>query len=285
MKRFQRNPHQLDTLTNSASSVLHGIPEISIGESALSAASKEGQIALSSSSSEPASTSGSDIIQITLHDRMAFASRFLSDDAFVNFVIRIRQECLEGGRVDGLLITGLTPMGAWLVQRYLDNTGDCQTAAIVGCFMLRAIQLNLIHQVEGGRCRSAPFADAQSPMVSESMPVSTTSSSTPSLPPWQLSDDVRRMGMLAWRWISAYREILTHHELWNERAMFDVQVISFSTVYFPPCSNLIEYKTLRVHIVTALSPSVFVCSEPSCWHSDLKEALRQLKPLSYAPVQ
>ena len=44
-----------------------------------------------------------------------------------------------------------------------------------------------------------------------------------SLPPWQLSDDMRRMGMLAWRWVAAYRDVLSQGQRWNERAMFDVQ--------------------------------------------------------------
>lgn len=119
-KRLQRNPHQLDTLS--------GMPEMSLTDSAVQAgATGLGQQA--------------GMIQITLHDRIAFASRFLPDDDFVAFVIRIRQDCLEGGRVDGLLITGPSPTGAWLLQRYLDNTGDVQTAAIAGCFLLRAIEV------------------------------------------------------------------------------------------------------------------------------------------------
>ena len=136
MRRAQRNPHQLDTLTSAASAAqtaLHSVPELFLGESA----------SPSTSVVSPQHTADSHI-QITLHDRVAFASRFLSDDAFVSFVERIRRECLESGRVDGLLITGPTPAGAWLVQRYLDNTGDVQTAAVVGCYLLRAVQVSSV---------------------------------------------------------------------------------------------------------------------------------------------
>lgn len=145
-KRFQRNPHQLDTLT-SGSGAQWSIPDLSLGESALGERPPAGPPSsplsnpLAEKKPQPSDASGSHIIQITLHDRVAFASRFLSDDAFVEFIVRIRRECLEGGRVDGLITTGPSPMGAWLLQRYLDNTGDVQTAAIAGCFFLRAVQV------------------------------------------------------------------------------------------------------------------------------------------------
>lgn len=240
MRRAQRNPHQLDTLTSAAAAAqtaLQGVPELSLGESA-------SPLSSIASPQPPA-----DHIQITLHDRVAFASRFLSDDAFVRFVERIRRECLESGRVDGLLITGPTPTGAWLVQRYLDNTGDVQTAAVVGCYLLRAVQvcswpgrtlktsstsplavsqLHLIKQADSGCFRAAQFADAASDR-SAAMDASVGAvgsgvyASPASLPPWQLSDDMRRMGMLAWRWVAAYRDVLSQGQRWNERAMFDVQ--------------------------------------------------------------
>jgi len=38
-------------------------------------------------------------------------------------------------------------MGARLVQRYLDASGDVQTAAIVGTYMLRHLQVALVHRI------------------------------------------------------------------------------------------------------------------------------------------
>jgi len=35
------------------------------------------------------------------------------------------------GNIDGLLLTGLTPMGVQLFEQYVDRTGDIQTASLV----------------------------------------------------------------------------------------------------------------------------------------------------------
>jgi hypothetical protein len=154
----QRNWHNLETGVSSP----FPMPDLSIGESAIAvshvsgegsraalrsfpnAASSPVAASLSPSFASPMSTSGgggSEVIPISLHDRMAFACRFLSDDALHTFVSKIQEECLEAGRVDGLMVTGPSPAGARLVQRYLDRSGDIQTAAMAGCFFLRAIQV------------------------------------------------------------------------------------------------------------------------------------------------
>jgi hypothetical protein len=99
---------------------------------------------ISSPGSKPGCAANSEILQISLHDRLAFASRFLPDDALRCFVFKIRQECLDAGRVDGLLITGPSLSGGRLLQRYLDTTGDVQTAAITGCYLLRAAQVTTL---------------------------------------------------------------------------------------------------------------------------------------------
>ena len=55
-----------------------------------------------------------------------------------------RVEVKVGRRLDGLLLAGLTPRGARLVQAYLDRTGDVLTAAVCGIYILRAAQLEAL---------------------------------------------------------------------------------------------------------------------------------------------
>lgn len=94
-------------------------------------------------------------IEISLHDRVAFAVRYLDGPSLGPFLRTITAECIEGGRIDGLLLTGLSPSGSRLVQRYLDASGDVQTAAIVGCYMIRAAQVYLARRLAGGPPASA----------------------------------------------------------------------------------------------------------------------------------
>jgi WD repeat-containing protein mio len=69
---------------------------------------------------------------LPLSDRVAFACRFLPPEDLRVFVMLHMDECQQHGRLDGLLLTGVSPThGVQLLQRYLDKTGDIQTLALL----------------------------------------------------------------------------------------------------------------------------------------------------------
>ena len=170
-----------------------------------------GKVASLRSSDIDASITPEDQIEISLQDRVAFACRFLDDASLSPYIRRITAECLATGRIDGLLLTGLTPKGSTLVQNYLDRrassagAGDVQTAAIVGVYFLRAAQLSIVKRVKMQHTRGGMSIPLSSSILSLLTPGETIM--------------VRR----AWRWIIEYRTLLNKWQLWSQRALFDVQ--------------------------------------------------------------
>jgi len=170
-----------------------------------------GKVASLRSSDIDASITPEDQIEISLQDRVAFACRFLDDASLSPYIRRITAECLATGRIDGLLLTGLTPKGSTLVQNYLDRrassagAGDVQTAAIVGVYFLRTAQLSIVKRVKNQHTRGGMSIPPSSSILSLLTPGETIM--------------VRR----AWRWIIEYRTLLNKWQLWSQRALFDVQ--------------------------------------------------------------
>lgn len=149
-----------------------------------------------------ASASAAGHIEISLHDRVAFAVRFLDDGALAPFLRTITAEAVDAGRIDGLLLTGLTPAGSRLVQRHLDRTGDVQAAALVGCYMLRSAQVFLVRRMLAGTDGGAGKAgrgvgggsggDAMAPLPAPSplLPSFDATAPPPQLPLASAVDDV-----------------------------------------------------------------------------------------------
>ncbi|XP_042899420.1 GATOR2 complex protein MIOS-B isoform X2 [Parasteatoda tepidariorum] len=69
--------------------------------------------------------------KIVVQDRMAFACLYLNDKKLAEFLDGLRSRMTETGNLDGLLLTGLTNDGLFLIQRYVDTTGDVQTASLI----------------------------------------------------------------------------------------------------------------------------------------------------------
>ncbi|CAL1286700.1 unnamed protein product [Larinioides sclopetarius] len=69
--------------------------------------------------------------QIAVQDRMAFACLYLNDRKLVDFLEGVRKKMTETGNLDGILLTGLTNDGLSLIERYVDTTGDVQTASLI----------------------------------------------------------------------------------------------------------------------------------------------------------
>lgn len=72
---------------------------------------------------------------LPLLERIVLAIRFVGDDMLSRFLEEQSRKCLEDGSLHGIVLLGLTTDGIQLVQRYLDRTGDIQTAAIIGALI------------------------------------------------------------------------------------------------------------------------------------------------------
>ena len=68
---------------------------------------------------------------LSLADRVAFACRFLARDQLKNYLQKCVQYCQSSGNIEGLVITGIEMEGIKIIQSYVDQTADVQTAALV----------------------------------------------------------------------------------------------------------------------------------------------------------
>jgi hypothetical protein len=64
-------------------------------------------------------------------DRVALACRLLNDKQLAHFCATLAASVVQEGRLDGLLFTGFGEEGLGLLQRYVDHTGDVQTASLL----------------------------------------------------------------------------------------------------------------------------------------------------------
>ena len=68
---------------------------------------------------------------LALPDRICFAARFLPAESLSEYIKTATSDCMEHGKLEGLCLTGLDQEGFQLLQKYLDITGDVQTAALL----------------------------------------------------------------------------------------------------------------------------------------------------------
>ena len=68
---------------------------------------------------------------ISLQERLGIALRYLRDEDLGSFLRRVTARCCASGDLEGLILTGLTPRGIDLLQSYVDNTSDVQSATLL----------------------------------------------------------------------------------------------------------------------------------------------------------
>lgn len=76
----------------------------------------------------------SDILQeesLPLRERLAIAFRFLDDRSLSSYLRRLTETFRQRGDIEGVILTGLTPLGFEVIQGYVDTTGDVQTASVL----------------------------------------------------------------------------------------------------------------------------------------------------------
>ncbi len=110
-------------------------PDLSIGKSTHS---KRGAylraiciFLLNAADTEPDFQSTLDDKHLSLSDRCAFATIFLSRNDLKEFLRSKVHSCIEAGNLEGIIITGLDRRGIALLQSYVDRFSDVQTAALV----------------------------------------------------------------------------------------------------------------------------------------------------------
>ncbi|KAF8530402.1 hypothetical protein BU17DRAFT_36281 [Hysterangium stoloniferum] len=84
----------------------------------------------------------SEILQeesLPLRERLAIAVRFLDDRALSSYLRQLTDKFRIHGDIEGLILTGLTPLGFEVLQGYVDSTGDVQTASILAAFVCPGI--------------------------------------------------------------------------------------------------------------------------------------------------
>ncbi|EDV26788.1 uncharacterized protein TRIADDRAFT_23176, partial [Trichoplax adhaerens] len=68
---------------------------------------------------------------LQLRDRIAFACMFLDDETLQNYVAPLTYEVISTGNLEGIILTGrFTTDGLKLLQKFVDKTGDIQTASL-----------------------------------------------------------------------------------------------------------------------------------------------------------
>ncbi|GJJ06539.1 hypothetical protein Clacol_000731 [Clathrus columnatus] len=81
----------------------------------------------------------SDILQeeyLPLRERLAIALRFLDDRSLSSYLRQLTESFRQQGDIEGVILTGLTPLGFEVIQGYVDTTGDVQTASILASLVL-----------------------------------------------------------------------------------------------------------------------------------------------------
>lgn len=68
---------------------------------------------------------------LSLCDRVAFACRFLARNQLKAYLQNCIEACQKSGNMEGLVITGIEKEGIKIIQSYVDQTADVQTAALV----------------------------------------------------------------------------------------------------------------------------------------------------------
>lgn len=72
-----------------------------------------------------------DMRHLPLSSRVAVALRYFDDISLKRFLLDTGCTATSKGELDGLIVTGITADGRSLIQRYVDNTTDVQTAALI----------------------------------------------------------------------------------------------------------------------------------------------------------
>ncbi|OMH84861.1 SEH-associated protein 4 [Zancudomyces culisetae] len=151
--------------------------------------------------------------RLSLTKKLVMALRLLDDTSLASLLAELYVECCNKGKIEGLILTGILNHGYLILQKYVDLTGDVQTAALIG--MLEPIQYN--------RTTNSPQLDENSHIV------------------------------IFEKYYSQYKHLLNKWRLYNQRCILDVKINQlrttwtntsgefYSSQYYNPISFLLNH--------------------------------------------
>ena len=71
---------------------------------------------------------------ISIRERLGIALRFLNDKDLTIFLSKMTETVVSQGQLEGLIFTGITPLGLDLLEVYVNKTSDVQTAASISIY-------------------------------------------------------------------------------------------------------------------------------------------------------
>ena len=147
---------------------------------------------------------------ILLAEKLAIALRFFDDSELLHFINRLIREAKQHGELHGLILTGVNEDAIEILQAYVDNTGDVQTAAIISAL---APQLYIRELYPPGHERNQ--------IRTRSTSVSTASSVEDLFPTYDAHSETMRR--VIQEWIDTYRDLLDRWRLFHHRSQFDIE--------------------------------------------------------------
>ena len=127
---------------------------------------------------------------IRICDQIGFAAIYLPDVALKKYLAILEIGVIDSGDVSGLLLTGSSSSACPMLQQYIDNTNDLQSVVLLSC-SIGMTDKNINNGGNGGSNAGNEMNGA--------------------VPSNKFQE-----------WIQLYREMLNRHQLWLERAKFDV---------------------------------------------------------------
>ena len=76
---------------------------------------------------------------LPIRERLAVAFQFLDDKALSAFLRSEADKAIQRGDLTGLIVTGFTAQGMEILQKYVDTTGDIQTAAVISALRIPSL--------------------------------------------------------------------------------------------------------------------------------------------------
>ncbi|EPY52487.1 ubiquitin-protein ligase E3 [Schizosaccharomyces cryophilus OY26] len=77
-----------------------------------------------------------DEVSLSLRDRLGIALRFLPDEDLSNYLEDLCRTTVQSGDPEGIILTGLTPLGIELLQNFVNHSNDVQTAALLASYVV-----------------------------------------------------------------------------------------------------------------------------------------------------
>ena len=155
---------------------------------------------------------------ILLAEKLAIALRFFSDNELLHFINKLIREAKQHGELHGLILTGVNDDAIEILQAYVDNTGDVQTAAMISAL---APQLYIRELYPPGHERNQIRTRSTSVSTNQSTDDGSTSSMEGLSPTYDAHSETMRRVIQGW--IDMYRDLLGRWRLFHHRSQFDIE--------------------------------------------------------------